>query len=625
MTRPDILRRTPLVLIATVLGVALLLPLAVAAFGNGQPASLVLGHDDYTTSDSLTWRKLKGPADVVVDPVTGKVFVSDSQNHRVLRFSAESAFESNLPAEAVLGQPTRSSIAPGTTAARMEWPRGLLVDGEGRLWVADAGNSRVLRFDNAASKPTGAPADGVLGQPDFTSDAWAATAQRLYAPHGLAMDSSGQLWVADAGNHRVLRFDNAAGKPNGAAADAVLGQPGFTSATSGWTAQSMNQPQAVAVDTAGRLWVGDTNNHRVLRFDAVASKPNGAPADGLLGQTDYVPVTFPYQPIDRRVIPFDLQADSAGRLWVAEIGDRVLRFDNAASKPNGTPADGVLGQATLNDHAYPWPAQDRMNNPQGIALDMAGRLWVVDTGNNRVLRFDNVAAKASGAPADGLLGPDNFDGTLNPTDRHFSVPVGVAVDPVSGKLFVADGFHNRVLRFGRVDSLISGTAAEAVLGQPDFTRSDPRAGSEGMSVPAGLAFDSSGRLWVADTRNSRVLRFDNAASKPNGAAADGVLGQPNFASHDRATTQQGMSMPFDVAVDQTGRLWVADGYNKRVLRFDNAANKPDGALADGVLGQLDFESRVIATTQQSVGEPEGVTVDNNGRLWVSDGTNGRVL
>jgi hypothetical protein len=147
-----------------------------------------------------------------------------------------------------------------------------------------------------------------------------------------------------------------------------------------------------------------------------------------------------------------------------------------------------------------------------------------------------------------------------------------------------------------------------------------------MSGPSGVFVDSSGRLWVADWGNYRVLRFDNAAAKANGANADGVLGQPNFTSHSPATTQSGMYYPEGVFVDSSGRLWVADTYNDRVLRFDNAASKANGANADGVLGQTFFISNSHATTQNGMAYPTGVAVDNaSGRLYVSEEDNNRIL
>ena len=136
----------------------------------------------------------------------------------------------------------------------MNNPIGVHVDDAGRLWVGDYGNNRVLRFDDAANKANGAAADGVLGQPDFTTSSAATTAEKMAGPVGISADAAGRLWVSDFNNQRVLRFDDAANKANGAAADAVLGQPNFTTSVSGLDQDSMSGPNSVCADVAGNLW-----------------------------------------------------------------------------------------------------------------------------------------------------------------------------------------------------------------------------------------------------------------------------------------------------------------------------------------------------------------------------------
>jgi streptogramin lyase len=161
------------------------------------------------------------------------------------------------------------------------------VDSAGRLWVSDYNNNRVLRFDNASSKSSGASADGVLGQPNFTTNSSSTSASKMRGPVGVFVDRGGRLWVTDRLNHRVLRFDNASAKSDGANADKVLGQLDFTTGTSGLSATKMNRPMGVYADTEDHLWVCEDDNNRAIRFDSVSSKANGASADGVLGQPDF--------------------------------------------------------------------------------------------------------------------------------------------------------------------------------------------------------------------------------------------------------------------------------------------------------------------------------------------------
>jgi hypothetical protein len=152
----------------------------------------------------------------------------------------------------------------------MSAPWGVFMDVNGRVWVADRSNSRVLRFDNAAKKSNGAAADGVLGQADFVSSSYAKTQSGLGEPRGVAVDASGRLYVADEGNTRVMVYDNAAAKANGANADKVYGQADFTSdaAPNPPNATSLSYPISVFIDNVNsHVWIPDAYNHRVLRYN----------------------------------------------------------------------------------------------------------------------------------------------------------------------------------------------------------------------------------------------------------------------------------------------------------------------------------------------------------------------
>ena len=404
------MKTRPFLIVSLALAFSLLLVNSASALflpTNGQAATLVLGQPDFTSGASQTSQAgIMGPQDVAVDPTSGKVFVADTMNSRVLRFSNVSALTNGANAEAVLGQPDFTSSAPQTTQDGMGDPAGIAVDSAGRLWVSDTSNGRVLRFDNASSKANGADADGVLGQLDFTSRLLGPEASQsgLNGPIGLAVDSAGRLWVADYVDGRVLRFDNAAAKANGANADGVLGEPDFTTVGCITSQNRMCGAADVAVDGSGHLWVADYR--RILRFDAAAVKPNGADADGVLGQPDFNSVLSGTAQ-DRIWSYAAVTTDPTGRLYVADsANNRVLIFDAAASLPNGAGASYVLGQpdfttGTLNTGGI---SAATLDNPFGVFYDPAARvLWVADGGNNRVLMYGQPYATLHILPFIGLV------------------------------------------------------------------------------------------------------------------------------------------------------------------------------------------------------------------------------
>ncbi len=408
----------------------------------------------------------------------------------------------------------------------------------------------------------------------------------------------------------------------------MLGQLDFTSSGVATTQNGMNQPFGAFLDSSARLWVSDFGNHRVLRFDDAANKAAGADADGVLGQADFITLE-PVCAQNRMINPRGVSVDPYGRLYVADsLNNRVLVFEAAAGLANGADASVVLGQLNFTTCSANTGGigSASLSAPSGVFYNPAlSVLWVADTANQRVLMYGNTAELATL-----VLGQPDFTSNADALSQTgFHNPYAVSVDPTSGKVFVAEQINNRVLRFASVSALSNGEPAEAVFGQADFTSGLPNRGgpvaANTLFTPFGVFVDRAGRLWVADIENNRVLRFDHAVSKASGADADGVLGQPDFTHRDPALSQNGMDYPTGVTVDLGGRLWVAEFDNNRVLRFEAAASKDDGADADGVLGQADFTHNTLATTQNGMRGPASLYLDPQGRLWVVEWANHRVL
>ncbi len=277
----------------------------------------------------------------------------------------------------------------------METPTSLALDGAGNLYVVDQGNGRVLRFNAAASKANGAAADGVLGKPNFTTKGFGTTAGEFFTPQAVAVDASGNLYVADGSNNRVLRFNSAAGKANGANADAVLGQSDFTTSTGGTAANKMSNPISVAVDKNGNLYVGERGNCRILIFLNALAKANGASADIVLGKADFGNGSTPASATASVIYyPYSLAVDQNNNLYVADGAyNRVLVFYNAPSKSNNAAADAVIGKKDFTSSSVTAAAVDNVGQPFGVAVQSStGKLFVSCYSNARVLRFQAKSA-----------------------------------------------------------------------------------------------------------------------------------------------------------------------------------------------------------------------------------------
>ncbi|EQD72300.1 NHL repeat containing protein, partial [mine drainage metagenome] len=231
-------------------------------------------------------------------------------------------FSTGMAASVALGVPnlTGAYRSPPTNASDFTaLPEYAITDPAGNVWVTDWGASRVLEF--RAPYRTGEAASVVLGQSTFTGNRSASTAVNLSSPAGLAMDASGDLWVADWGNQRVLEY--VPPFRSGMAASLVLGQPNFTARTPGENASAFDDPVGLAFDPAGDLWVADRGNNRVLEF--VPPFRSGMAAAAVLGQSGFGGTAAGTGP-QNLSFPIDVAA-AGSTLWVAdELNDRVVGF-----------------------------------------------------------------------------------------------------------------------------------------------------------------------------------------------------------------------------------------------------------------------------------------------------------
>ncbi|KPA14291.1 hypothetical protein MHK_005502, partial [Candidatus Magnetomorum sp. HK-1] len=421
---------------------------------------------------------------------------------------------------------------------------------------------------------------------------------------GLSASTSFNLTVTDVDDNIYMWANNQA-------ADVVLGQSDFISNTSGTTNNSFNRPVCVSVDpTTGKVFVGDFINNRVLRFSSSAAAINGSAAEAVFGQADFVSSlanrggstasnTFSS--------PVSTFVDSFGRLWVADRDNhRILRFDNASSKNSGSNADGVIGQSDFISYTSDI-TQNKLYSPNGIWVDPAGTLWVSDTNNNRILRFDNVSTKINGANADGVLGQSDFVSNSPGTSQNgLQSPIFIFGDNAN-TIFVADSDNNRIIRFNNARLKANGANGDGVIGQSDFVSSGSGSTSTKIDLPRGLAMDTTGRLYIGGRANNRVLIFNDAINKTNGAAMDNVLGQPNFTSNtlnNGGISNRSLNTPYFLFFDvNENYLWVPDFDNHRVLRYSMMIkNAPVIELISDLTMDEDTISNAISFTVTDINE-----------------------
>jgi sugar lactone lactonase YvrE len=656
---------------------------SVDVYENGDPADLVLGQPDFVTADAPnppSAASMNAPTGITVG-YDGIIYVSDMGNNRVLVFVPWNIcdfyeyyddvwcieadgyefsdnfwpeFTNGMDADYVIGQPDfETNSVAATSKTSLNQPRGLVTDFNDNLVVADYGNNRVLIYEWPFTN--GLPANRIVGQtiggqgllPDFTASEAPnpPTAVSLNGPTSVAAGIIGsQLYIADTGNHRILVYND---EPADGRADAVIGQPDFTSNSPGVGSNKLDTPTGLTLDAGNRLFVADRNNHRVLVFDQV--DPD-AQADHLFGQPDYDSNT----PNNGGVSDSSLSAPTGVAtdatlmdVYIADSGNhRVLQYnqpllnpvpDIAELDPNtllaGTGSmtidlwgSGIISQTVVEVNGVQRATGAEFLGLTRLTLEASDLITTTELtvtlrnpapggGLSNPVTLTVYEPQAGDTDADYVLGQKGFatnDGEFTRvTASSLDRPSGVVVDPQTGRLFVADLRNARVLSWPSSSARNNGQPADLVLGQPDFGTwgANP---AVTLITPIGVAVDSQGNLYVSDALMGVVRLF--APPFSNGMAP----------THNIT----GLFNPLGLLVDAQDNLYVADSRNHRVLVYEGPVLSGD-STPDRVYGQPDFES--IAPNQggpitaDTLNFPTGVTIDKAGNLYVADTFNHRVL
>jgi len=533
------------------------------------------------------------PAGVAVDSA-GNLYVADTYNNTIRKVTLAPAWVVTTVAGSAGS--TGSTDAPGYLA-RFNSPRGVAVDSAGNVYVADYWNYTIRKMTPAGEMTTLAGSPGNAGSADGTGSAARFGSSINTSVTGVAVDSAGNVYVADEGNNTIRKVTPAgevttlAGKANDAG--------GYVDGTG--TAAYFNGPTGVAVDSAGNVYVADTVNEVIRKVTPAGVVTTLAGSAGNYGSADGTGSTARFDE------PFDIAVDSAGNVYVSDTANNTIRKVTPAGEVTtlaGNPAFDQHGFA-VGGAADGTGSAAQFNGPYGLTVDSAGNVFVADYGNNTIRKVTPAGVVTTLAGSAGQTG--HADGITSAA--RFNQPTGVAVDS-AGNLYVADTGNSTIRRV----ALTPVWGVATLAGRVASSGSADGLGSAAQFFgPNGIAVDSADNLFVVDQENATIRQVTPAglvttlAGYPRGpGSADGTGSAAQFLS------------PVGAAVDSADNVFVGDAHNNTIRKVTPAGvvTTLAGSAGTGNFGSVDGTGSAARFDI-----PAGVAVDSSGNVYVADDDN----
>lgn len=496
-----------------------------------------------------TAAQLNDPDGVLFD-ATGRMYIIDDGNNRIRRVELDGTITTVAGASSCS---TSNGYCSGgysgdngpATSALLDHPSSMLLMPDGRIVIADAGNDCLRQISTTGTITKLAGTCDTYG---FAGDGGPATAALFYGPASVALSPTGALVFADAYNNRVRSI-----APGGTVTTIVgSGTRGYNGDGSWGTTATLSQGLGVAADASGNVYFADQTSHRVRKVspDGVVTTIAGTGDAGYRATDDGGPAT---QALLSQ--PTDVALDAAGNLYISDTNNHRIRKIDAA----GTITTVAGSGATAYDGDDAPATTKALLAPEGITFDTAGNLYIADSTDQRIRRVDpaGIITTVAGSGISGFGGDNNLA-----TSAKLSYPSAVAWK--AGELYIDDFLNARI----RVVDTTGKIHTYAGTGTPGFTGDGGNATTARLGNPRDIAFDGAGNLLIADTNNGRVRVVDSAGkidtlygTDPTPIDNDGDGGPASAAS---------LGLPAGLALDGSGHLFVGTREGQSIRRIDIA-------------------------------------------------------
>ncbi|MGO9094120.1 MAG: hypothetical protein ACLQGV_02765 [Bryobacteraceae bacterium] len=481
------------------------------------------------------------------------------------------------------------------TNAQLSNPAGVAVDGSGNLYIADTYNSVIRKVAAATGIITTVAGNGTYG---FSGDGGQAASAELSEPAAVAVDGSGNIYIAD--NYQRIRKVAA---PTGIITTvAGNGSGGYSGDGGPATSAQLSGPTGVAVDAAGNIYIADYWNQRIRKVTVATGIITTAAGNGTQGYSgDGGPATSA-----QLNYPWGVSVDAGGDLYISDqYNGRIRKV--AATGTITTVAGG--GGAYPGDGGLATSAS--LSSPLGAAMDGSGNLYIADDGNCRIRRV----AAATGIITTAAGNGGNFSGDGGPaTSAQLWMPFGMAVDG-SGNLYIPDLYNRRVRKVAAATGIITTVAGNGSYG---YSGDGGPATSAQLSAVYSVAVDGAGNLYIGDNDNQRIRKV---------AAATGIIttvagyGTQGYWGDQGPATSALLSDPDGVAVDASGNLYIAEWGNSVIRKVTAATGIITTVAGTGTSG---YWGDGGPATSAMLNNPEQVAVDGSGNIYIADSGNCRV-
>jgi RHS repeat-associated protein len=325
------------------------------------------------------------------------------------------------------------------------------------------------------------------GTAGHSGDGGPATSAELSYPSGVAVDTAGNIYIADSTNNRIRKVAASTGDISTVAGNGTAGYSGDGGAA---TSAELSNPIGVVVDAAGNIYIADEVNNRIREVTASTGIITTVAGDGTRGYSGDGGAATSAE----LYYPFGVSVDAAGNIYIADYGNARVRKVTASTGIITTVAGG--GTAGVGDGGAATSAE--LCDPSGVALDAAGDIYIADACNNRIRKVTASTGDISTVAGNGTAGYSGDAGSATSAELDF--PIAVAVD-TGGNFYIADYANDRVRRVTASSGEISTVAGNGTLG---YSGDGGAATTAELADPHDVALDYAGNLYIADPLNERI-------------------------------------------------------------------------------------------------------------------------